>query len=410
MFCNSSGLFCRPSGNVSVGAWSLWRYGKCSSCSTAIGSFSQYDSCGNATSSPGIYNTSIGYGSLRNIGAGTAGGMCNTVAGYFSGSELRASCANTFLGTYSGYYSTNSANCNVAIGFRALVNNTTGFNNTSIGTWSLWCNKTGTRNVAIGREALNCTNSACVIGIGTWSLYNSVGIENLAIGHYALSANTTGNYNVGIGNWSMGKNSVGCCNTIIGYHGGINLTNGTCNTGVGYRALSGITSAFNTIGIGWCASPSNTNHHTVWGNSSNNVCNCVFSAWANVSDERDKTDITSLDSKYGVEFIQCLNPVKYRWDHRETYQRECGYKYGEKDSSLKSDKLHYGFIAQDVKRAIEDLGIDFDGLGYDEIKDAYRLTYEELLAPIVKTIQELINKNKKLKQDLRTTFDYLKIN
>jgi len=34
------------------------------------------------------------------------------------------------------------------------------------------------------------------------------------------------------------------------------------------------------------------------------------------------------------------------------------------------------------------LDVRFDGLGHDDDKDAYRLTYEELIAPIIKAIQE----------------------
>jgi hypothetical protein len=34
------------------------------------------------------------------------------------------------------------------------------------------------------------------------------------------------------------------------------------------------------------------------------------------------------------------------------------------------------------------LDVKFDGLGHDDNKNAYRLTYEELIAPIIKAIQE----------------------
>ena len=46
-------------------------------------------------------------------------------------------------------------------------------------------------------------------------------------------------------------------------------------------------------------------------------------------------------------------------------------------------------IAQELKSALEELDVRFDGLGHDDDKDAYRLTYEELIAPIIKAIQEL---------------------
>ena len=69
--------------------------------------------------------------------------------------------------------------------------------------------------------------------------------------------------------------------------------------------------------------------------------------------------------------------------------RECSCSYGQKDGTLKSEKCHYGFIAQDIKSTLESLNITFDGLTHDFEKDAYRLTYEELIAPLVKAVQEL---------------------
>jgi hypothetical protein len=91
----------------------------------------------------------------------------------------------------------------------------------------------------------------------------------------------------------------------------------------------------------------------------------------------------------GLAFIKKLKPVSFNWDHRDTYVRECKYTYGEKDGNLAGTKEHYGIIAQDLKSVLDELGARFDGLGHDEDKDAYRVTYEELIAPIIKSIQEL---------------------
>jgi hypothetical protein len=132
-----------------------------------------------------------------------------------------------------------------------------------------------------------------------------------------------------------------------------------------------------------------TNGHTVWGTASNNVCNCVYAAWSNVSDCRDKTNIKALPDNLGLQFIKKLKPISYHWDHRDTYVRECKYTYGEKDGNLAGTKEHYGIIAQDLKSVLDELDVRFDGLGHDEDKDAYRVTYEELIAPMIKAIQEL---------------------
>jgi hypothetical protein len=108
-----------------------------------------------------------------------------------------------------------------------------------------------------------------------------------------------------------------------------------------------------------------------------------------VSDCRDKTNIKALPDNLGLRFIKKLKPVSFNWDHRETYVRECKCDYGVKDGTLASTKEHYGLIAQDLREVLDDLGAKFDGLGHDKEKDAYRVTYEELIAPMIKAIQEL---------------------
>jgi hypothetical protein len=145
----------------------------------------------------------------------------------------------------------------------------------------------------------------------------------------------------------------------------------------------------NTISVGHGACTTAINGHTVWGNSNNNQCNCVYSAWVVPSDCRDKTNIKTLPSTLGLQFINKLRPVAFNWDHRDNYVRECSYEYGEKDGTLAGTKEYYGLIAQELKQTLEELNVKFDGLGHDEEKDAYRLGYEELIAPIIKAIQEL---------------------
>jgi hypothetical protein len=67
----------------------------------------------------------------------------------------------------------------------------------------------------------------------------------------------------------------------------------------------------------------------------------------------------------------------------------CKCDYGVKDGSLAGTKEHYGIIAQDLREVLDELEVRFDGLGHDDKKDAYRVTYEELIAPMIKAIQEL---------------------
>jgi len=167
-------------------------------------------------------------------------------------------------------------------------------------------------------------------------------------------------------------------------------TTGNNNTAIGYEADYFNCTGSNRIAIGQAAWPtSNCDNHTLWGNSSNNVCNCVYTGWSNVSDCRDKTNIAPLPTVLGLSFIKQLNPVTYNWDNRQTYVTQCNFPYGQKDGTLASEKQHYGFIAQELKTVVDSLSAKFDGLGYDKTQDAYRLTYEELIAPIVAAIKEL---------------------
>jgi hypothetical protein len=235
-------------------------------------------------------------------------------------------------------------------------------------------NTSGRFNVSIGFNA---------------SRYNTTANYNVSIGAYSAFLNTTGRYNTSLGVSSLRSVTVSNDNTAIGADA-LFCNTGNCNTALGSQAARSLTGINNTIQVGRGANvTNNSTGHTVWGNSGNNVCNCVYAAWSNVSDCRDKTNVQTLPSKLGLDLITKLRPVSFNWDHRDTYVRECSYEYGQKDGNLAGTKEHYGLIAQELKSVLEELDVKFDGLGHDDNKDAYRLTYEELIAPIIKSIQEL---------------------
>lgn len=83
------------------------------------------------------------------------------------------------------------------------------------------------------------------------------------------------------------------------------------------------------------------------------------------SDIRQKTDIEN--SKLGLQFISSLNPI--------SFVRKDG------------KRRHYGLSAQDVENVLA--GEDFAGLIYDKDADMYGLRYEEFIAPLIKSVQEL---------------------
>ena len=123
---------------------------------------------------------------------------------------------------------------------------------------------------------------------------------------------------------------------------------------------------------------------------------CVQSSINSTSDEREKTDI--IDSDLGLDFINELRPIRFRWKvgNRVSIPNS---EYNDTENGKNKPKEiiidrpgvrpHYAFIAQDIKKIINDKGKDFAGYCYDEENDIYSLRYGEFIAPIVKSIQEL---------------------
>ena len=87
---------------------------------------------------------------------------------------------NTAVGAGAGGYGT----ANTAIGYEALLFNTTGNNNTADGNTALVRNTTGVDNTAVGMGALNG---------------NSTGNNNIGLGYAAGTHILTGNNNIDIG-------------------------------------------------------------------------------------------------------------------------------------------------------------------------------------------------------------------
>ena len=147
-----------------------------------------------------------------------------------------------------------------------------------------------------------------------------------------------------------------------------------------------------------------------WGLSSKKWYSVWSYAFSGASDRKLKKDIRDIDSEWANEFIDRLKPSSYRF----------------KDNSY--GKVHTGFIAQDVEKAMLELGMDrrdFAGLvktikpkdtdvdyktysesiddpdnfeGPDENYD-YCLRYDDFIAPIVAYCQGL--KKKSLELEVR---------
>ena len=284
-----------------------------------------------------------------------------------------------------------------AVGANAQRYNT-GFYNVAIGNCAMRGSGAGCRSVAVGQRALTCFASGRdVVAVGSFAGCNNNGAQSLFIGVNAGRCNTANNNNiVGV---NAGCLTSGTENNAFGFAALQNNTTGIRNTAIGACALN-TGNAELRIGIGFNSTPSATCGHIAWGNSSNNACNCVYGTWTAGSDGRDKANIQNLRPTLGLEFIKKLRAVSYVWDNREHYVDKCGFEYGQKDGTLADTRLHYGIIAQELKQAVDELNENFEGLLYDAEKDAYRMQYTSLIAPLTAAIKELDRRTQELKLKL----------
>jgi len=307
-----------------------------------------------ALNSTNNYSTGIGYR------AGTGNATNSTFIGARAG-QYNYGSNNTAVG-FCAFQGAGKSSYNVAVGQRAFRSATEGYRNTIVGSFAFDSGTTQSDNVMFGVNAGRCasTNNSVILGVDAGC--NLACDRNVIIGHRA-NRNCSGNYN----------------NVIIGRCAG--YANTYCNVVI----------------IGTDVSVTG-DYHIVWGNSNNNVANCVWGGWSYFSDARDKTDIEPLTCDTGIKFIKKLRPVSFNFDNRKNYVDKCNFVYGQKDGTLAVEKKEYGFIAQELEQVLEELNItDFSGLKYNEDKDAYRLAYAELLSPLTKAIQELDERTQALK-------------
>lgn len=363
----------------------------------------------------GSYNTAIGYEAMRYIYSGTVGttnGSNNTAVGYWA-----------FRGNSAGA-ATNTANNNVAVGYQSFVEATTATQSVAVGRYAGYANTTGTivaiGEGAIGEGTLNAKSGIGVgggaaynqratagpgIGVGYAALYSSSGTSaandnNIAIGYAALySANASGG-NVAIGYSALYQNSTGNNNTAVGYGAGYlgssNIT-GSTNTYIGFQASGNNVGHSNGMALGENAILTASNR-VVLGNSSIASIYAQVTSITAISDGRRKKDVEDLD--LGLSFINTLYPVSYRYNNGD-------------------DTLRYGFIAQDMEKALPDkvkplVNKNTDGLALltreETGEKTYRVNLGEMIAPLVKAVQELDKKFEALADRFESFVEKTKVN
>lgn len=376
----------------------------------------------------GWRNTALGATAMRdnvdgynNVAVGDSALERNT-GGIGSGSPAvdDPGARNTAVGSYALRYNTTGRG-NVGIGRNAAHTNVSGDNNTAVGTnafsgsWSeggQQDTKTGNNNVAVGYNALFTSDSDDSVAIGQHALYAATQKEQTAVGAQAARAVTTGTYNVAIGARALLTQTIGGSCTVVGTGAAANLSTGSRNTAVGTSAMNVMTGGGSNTALGFEAGTSDesVNYTTALGTSATPVGNNstavgynasttganqvqlgnsdtsthVYGTVQNRSDARDKADVR--DTELGLDFIEKLRPVDFRWDMREDYPD------GEPDGTHKRTRFHHGVIAQELAEVIETTGRDFGGLQDHTVKggdDVMTVGYDELIAPLIKAVQQL---------------------
>jgi len=244
-----------------------------------------------------------------------------------------------------------------------IGDNTTGSANTALGYSAESSETTGSDNLAVGFQAGSVTTGSDNIFLGDNSGGVTTGSNNIVIGVNDLAASSTKSATLDIGNLLYGtgiNNSAGISSSVVS-GGAIGI--GTASP---YSTLqvtgpdTASTSAFAVV------NSASTTVFSVRDNGNSTYSGSIFQS----SDQRLKTDITSLDASSSLSAIELLNPVSYlRIDQPGT---------GE----------NLGFIAQQVQQVFPQLVSTTSATALTP-DGTLTLNYEGLISPIVAAIQAL---------------------
>ena len=244
--------------------------------------------------------------------------------------------------------------------------------------------------------------------MGYVSLYSvTTGVSNTAIGSNALYNCTTTSYNTAVGKDACYSTSTGTKLAALGYEAEKNNEYGYDNVSIGYQANSTSAGAGNGVGritIG----TSVTGYAQEWvtfgrTNSLRTRVALGTTTWYSDSDERLKENIQT--SSAGLSFVNDLRPVTFDWKKKgEIDSSLTAYKEGSEDRiKLENNLNRYGFIAQEVKQAIDNHPEVLDNgeiWQEDEMDGTQGVAPTALIPMLVKAIQELSAKVEELESQL----------
>lgn len=186
------------------------------------------------------YNVGIGYQVLVGNSNGINPSTYNVAMSYLALQYLESGTHNIAIGSQSMRYSVTS-NHNVAVGYGTNSLNTSASYSVAIGSLAMY-NSASNYNTAIGgysQNQLKGVGSGMNASIGYFSLRggatidDNIGIQNTAIGAYAIQSLSSGNGNSSLGYYSGALLTTGSRNVLLGAYSGQSLTTGSNNVIVG---------------------------------------------------------------------------------------------------------------------------------------------------------------------------------
>lgn len=176
-----------------------------------------------------------------------------------------------------------------------------------------------------------------------------------------------------------------------------------------FFATGGLRSNSSSYELGGAANPFGTVYAGTYTPHTDNTFSCgtnsnrFTAVWAlngtiQTSDRNQKELIE--ECPLGLDFIKRLAPKRYKWKDRTTTQKKWNEEKQEfftEEVKVQHHRKNYGLIAQDVKQVLDDLQIATQDAAFyidTSVNDPnnpqqFGLNYVQLIAPIIKAIQEL---------------------
>jgi len=344
-------------------------------------------------------------------------GANNILLGTDAGHDLTSGAGNVFIGREAGD-KTDDAATSVVIGHQAGGANFAS-NMTAVGAGAAAISTVAT--TAFGKNASNAsTVSVANTAIGNSALAINVGAQLVtAVGSNALDTLNTSNANnrsTAVGYLAGGDATTASNLTLLGGQAGENITTGGSNLCVGRSAGDVIQTGANNTILGTLCDPSaeNSTHQIVIGNSiagtednqfsfgkaSNVVSNnfATNASFARSSDVHKKTNIE--DDTLGLDFINDLRTVTFNWKPNTEFPEHYN-DYHPTVSKMKTDIKLHGMIAQEVKTALDNQGVDTFGGWSEEADGSQRISQEMFVHPLIKAVQELSAQVDELKTEIK---------